>query len=360
MEKLELQGSFVLWSIRDKKWILNYQEITTAYLTSKHPHTNKKLSTATINRILNIIKKFAGEQYIPSLKKIKNYKKFSQTQLQNCKNKLGNGKYATVYECSGCAVKVIEHKFYKGLPKLDGSLEVRMLKLLYQEITNNYISPNIITLYQYTPTTHIDYVVMEKLHETFWTLLQKKQTARGVKGILIQVLFTLLVLQKTLPGFRHNDLKVDNVLLDKTPRSNPITLRYKKHFWVIPNNIPLVKLADFDYSNIPSKITNCKVGTGHAKSFGCVADASEIYDLHLFLNSLYSYRINLPTSIVEWLQKQLPKNTRGNDNVEVKYGRLKNPGKWESKLNNPLDLLTSKFFSEFITVKPRFPVWGIK
>lgn len=358
MEKIKLQGDLIVWSIGPNRWILSRQECTQAYLTGKHPHFNRKLSTASLNKFLNIIKKFAGENHIKLLRSIKNYNKILPQQLQRDDKKLGNGKYATVYENSGYAIKVIDHKFYKDLPKLDGALEVRVLKLLYNQITNNYISPNIITLYQYTPTSNIDYIVMEKLDMTFWKLLQTSTSIKVIKGIILQIVFTLLMLQEQLPGFRHNDLKVDNVLIDMSTH-NKITLRYKNSFWIIPENVPIVKFADFDYSNIPNKIKNCKVGTKHSKTFGCTATTSKVYDLHLFLNSLYSYRINLPRQITEWLQRQLPTTLRGNENTGVKYGRLKNPEQWENKLPTPHAILTSKFLSEFRTMKPALPVWGI-
>ncbi len=363
MEKLQIKGNVVLWTINHQRWLLNYTELTETYITGIHPYTGRKLSTATLNRILFTIQKIAGTLWITRLKRIKNYRRIPLKELQDLKDtakKLGSGRYAIVYLYKGYAVKIINHRFYKNLPRIDGALETRILRILRDKITYSYISPNIITIYQYLPGKKTDYIVLEKLNETFWKYLQDDPTERIVKGIIVQILFTLLVIQNILPGFRHNDLKVDNILLDFTPRKQKLTLRYKNYYWVLPVDIPIVKIADFDYASIPRLCKNPKVGTNHARSFGCSETPSHIYDLHLFLNSLYSYRNSLSLGMIRWLRQQLPVSTRGNDNTAVKFGRLKNTEKWKGIIKQPLTILTNQYFSEYRTVQPTYPQWGVK
>ena len=363
MEKLEIKGNVILWTVGSRKWLINYEELTKAYVTGKHLHTRRELSTATKNKILSIIRSIAGDWWIPALKRIKNYRQIPLTQLQRLKvsgTKLGSGKYATVYNHNGYAVKVINHRFYKHLPRIDGELEAKVLTVLKNRITYPYLSPNIITMYQYTPDSKTDYIVLEKLDKTFWTYLQNDPEERIIKGIILQIMFTLTVVQHVLPGFRHNDIKVDNILLDFTPRKQRVTLRYKQYFWVLPPNIPLVKVADFDYACIPGKCVNPKVGTTHACTFGCTEEPSKIYDVHLFLNSVYSYRNNAGPTMTTWLQQQLPAKTRGNDNTGTKFGRLRNPSDWKGQIHTPLEILLSRFFSEFRTIRPTYPIWGLK
>ena len=148
----------------------------------------------------------------------------------------------------------------------------------------SFYSPCIITMYQYSNVKKNDYIVMEKLDCTFWNYVQSSPKEKKIKGIILQILFTLLVLQNKAHGFRHNYLKIDNILLDFTPRKQDITLRFKKYFWYLPKDIPIAKIADFDYSCIPNKIINTKINTEHSKSFGCTETPIKIYDTHLFLN----------------------------------------------------------------------------
>lgn len=363
MESLAVKNNIVIWKIGSRNWILNYEELTTAYLTSKHPHTKKIISTAIQNRILYILKKIAGEWWGSKLKQLRNYKKISLNRLSQLKTtgkKLGSGKYGTVYSYKNYAIKMINHRFYKNLPRIDGKLESSILSTLQNKITFNYLSPNIMNIYQYQPDKKVDYIVMEKLDKTFWSYLQKEPNTRIVKGIILQVMFTLVILQHTFPGFRHNDLKVDNILLDLSPRTQKLTLRYKKYYWVLPTDVPLVKIADFDYSYIPGVHSNSKVGTKHAKTFGCTEDPSKVYDTHLFLNSLYSYRNSLSKGLVKWLTTKLPETVRGNENKGVKFGRLKNPKSWEGKIVSPLRIIISKYFTDFRTINPSYPMWGLK
>jgi hypothetical protein len=363
-ENLEINGNVILWSLGKKRWVLSYEELTPVYLSGKHPYTGADLSTATLNKILTMIKQIAGAWWVPELKKIKNYRKIPLSKLQTIKSgagkKLGNGKYATVYLYNGYAVKVINHRFYKHLPRIDGAVEAKIQRLLTKKLVYTFACPNIITTYQYIADKRTDYIVMEKLEKTFWTMLQSDPDPKIIKGVLLQVLFTLAVLHHELPKFRHNDLKVDNILLDYTPRKQRLTLRYKKYFWVLPSNVPLVKIADFDYSCLPGVCDNPKVGTEHAMSFGCTKTPSSIYDLHLFLNSFYSYRGVLTPETSKWLLAQLPEPTRGNENKAVRFGRLKEPKDWEGQIRTPLHLLIGHFFSEFRTIKPSYPLWGIR
>ena len=234
MEKLELKSNIIIWTVGKHNWLLNYDELTRAYLSSSHPYTNRKISTATLNKILVIIQQLAGEWWIHALKKIKQYKKISLSKLSLLKNtgkKLGSGKYATVYLYNDYAVKVINHRHYNHIPVINGHIEAQILNVLKNKITYMYYSPNIMTMYQYIPDKKTDYIVMEKLDKTFWNYLQNDPKEYIVKGIVMQVLFTLAIIQTVIPGFRHNDLKVDNILLDFTPRKKRMTLRYNKYFW---------------------------------------------------------------------------------------------------------------------------------
>lgn len=355
---VKIKGRDIL--LNDHK--LNISKAVGAYLTDLHPIYLTKLSKNCITKIRAALYKICGQWFVDTLDAFKKYRKISLTKLQKVEKsavKLGGGKYGTVYKYDNCAIKVLEHKSYTDLPRIDGRLEAKLLSMLRDIIVFSGLSPNIVIMYQYTPDTNKDYIVLERLSKTLWTLLQTTIPEATIKNILLQIIFTLAVLYKKLPGFRHNDLKSDNVLLDETPRKSNMCLFYAKHNFILPRNVPIAKISDFDYANVPDLAGNPKVGTKHSVSFGCTSEINVIYDVHLFLNSVYSHKKRLSPAVVKWLHKQLPVSTRGTETEHVKYGRLKNPNKWCRKIKNPEKLLADKFFDEFRINKKVYPCWGM-
>lgn len=357
------EGYLVLWEDSGRTLLLDLDELTKAFINDINPHTGNNISETLMKRIGLILRYIGGDDWAYQLRYIKNYRNLSGSKLQNIREtqtKLGSGKYATVFMYKNFAVKTISHKFYKNLPRIDGTTEAKVLDHLLKHITYRYYTPNIVTLFQFTTNKRHDYIVMEKCDKTFWNIIQENPSERVLKGIILQVLFTLLVLQTCYPGFRHNDLKTDNVLLNVSERNKDITLMYGKHFWTIPKDIPLVKLSDFDYANIPKVTKNPKVDTPHSRSFGCTSRKCDHYDVHLFLNSIYNHRRKLPESIVLWLEKQLPSQVRGMESKHVKYARLKRPEQWVKKIKSPKNIILTRFMSEFRINKATLPVWGMR
>jgi len=107
--------------------------------------------------------------------------------------------------------------------------------------------------------------------------------------ILFQVIFSLYVLHTTYPGFRHNDLHTNNILVNvrgkASKRKKQIEMKlndyYRYHVKDFVLNIPDVgivcKIWDFDASNV-SGVRNQK-----AENQG-LTDVDSYYDLCFFLN----------------------------------------------------------------------------
>lgn len=104
--------------------------------------------------------------------------------------------------------------------------------------------------------------------------------------IFFQLCFMLSVTQYYYPGFRHNDLKLDNILVD-IYKPNEKYIRYVifgKEF-LLPDIGIRLKMWDMDFAACDS-IINSKVEHSWSDSFGCTPEHNPIYDLHTFLNFL--------------------------------------------------------------------------
>jgi len=323
-------------NINSKKWVLTSLELNQLYL--------KKLSYNIEKIVQKYIKKRFGKSWFTLLKSVKYYKNinFNTTSIKLTR-KLGSGNNATVYSYKNFAVKKIVSKKYDDTI-ITGKSEAQIIDYLNNNIVLTGFTPCIIWLYQYENIKTVDYLVLEKMDISFWDFSKRIFSELELKGIIFQVLFTLSVLQEKIPGFRHNDLKIDNILLNF--KAEPLQFKFKKNYWRLAENTPIVKISDFDYSFVPGKIINPKVLLAQKNDFGCSKEPSIVYDTHLFLNSVYKHYRKY-TNVAKWIKKNF--SELGDNSLELEYGRLKNPEKWENVYPSPLKLLNSSFFKEFKT-----------
>lgn len=109
---------------------------------------------------------------------------------------------------------------------------------------------------------------------------------RTLRCLLFQVLYTLTCLQKLFPGFRHNDLSTNNVLV-KWVRGRQIPT----HKYVLEGTAFFVcsaysvAIADFDFTHVPGHavLSNERVMSG---KYGISGTHDPGYDAHLLLRSL--------------------------------------------------------------------------
>ncbi len=106
-----------------------------------------------------------------------------------------------------------------------------------------------------------------------------------IKTIIFQIIYTIAAAQHALPGFRHNDLSTNNVLVKNT-RENKVT-RYDvdgKTFYTSTKYT--VAITDYDFVHVPSIkiLNNRRVMSRNYK----VTDENNVsYDTHLFIKSVY-------------------------------------------------------------------------
>ena len=134
-------------------------------------------------------------------------------------------------------------------------------------------------------------------------LVTKKYTETTLKGIVFQVVYTLAALQRALPGFRHNDLSTNNILvrtLAKPPALAYTVTTNSPPSGALPPTAPpgvessttyyvsvpvFVALSDYDFVHVPKhpELSNERVLGGRYRVDGRPNDS---YDTHFFLKSV--------------------------------------------------------------------------
>ena len=128
--------------------------------------------------------------------------------------------------------------------------------------------------------------LMETMHADMTKYLTKgRYSEHTLRGVLFQVVYTLAALQRLLPGFRHNDLSTNNVLVKKL--HGPVTMAYTLGGarYVVPGMRILAALSDYDFTHVPRipGLMNERVMNGR---YAVDARPNASYDTHFFLKSV--------------------------------------------------------------------------
>lgn len=237
---------------------------------------------------------------------------FVHMESEPCTEVSGEGSYGVVLrvcsmikrstgECDGCvALKVanqesvdIEKDAWRAIAKVDAA-ELFVPKF-------------------YTSVSHLGLgaIVMEQIEPLrrgvatlaqYVELASSNELMANLPPIILQVVWTLAALQAKIPGFRHNDMKVDNVMLTENRVGREVTLRVKGSgvIWGVPATTPIAKIIDYGLTWAPRRaIPNKYVieaprrsedeSPGELEESGILPVPSAMYDLHSFLGSLVKY-----------------------------------------------------------------------
>ena len=182
------------------------------------------------------------------------------------------------------------------------------------------------------------------------------------KVILFQIIFTLAVIHKKYPGFRHNDLKANNILLQISTKPRIpqyFQYQYENKTYRVPDIGVQVRLWDFDFSCIPDIINNQKVDAKWTNNINVKAEPNRYYDIHYFFSTLIGFFPNLeeviPYEMQIFYSKVLPEQFRIPPYCLKKERRLvKNRMKINGDIYDypneycyPEKLLEDDFFNEF-------------
>lgn len=107
------------------------------------------------------------------------------------------------------------------------------------------------------------------------------------KVFFFQIISVLAVIQSKLPGFRHNDLKANNILVHKIVSNNKLfSYTVNKQKYIVPCVGYQVKLWDFDFACIPDIVENTKVSAKWTNEINVNPVQNRYYDMHYFFNTL--------------------------------------------------------------------------
>lgn len=249
--------------------------------------------------------------------------------------------------------------------KTDDLLKIKHFIKYFKEYKQGLVSKN---LFQ-----EVDKVVVSFMElgdsDLFEYLLQNAQnmSVQEMKGIVFQIFYTLMCIQYHEPGFKHLDLKTDNILVfhtDKTETKGKFN-KYivgEKAFY-LPADMIQIKIFDFDFV-VSDKIENSKIGCDVFPKIGLSRKHNPVQDSHYLLNFMLNFRkeyFKYKKSVVDFLHKLIPEELRGKNGTGkspiVKY-RLSNyyvnkstecnyvPKKGE--MMTPVEaIIESDIFSEF-------------
>lgn len=161
----------------------------------------------------------------------------------------------------------------------------------------------------------------------------KKFTIKHWKVLFFQIISVLAVIHKKYPGFRHNDMKANNILVDKVP----ISKKYNRYMYeingqayIIPNIGFNIKLWDFDFACIPGLVENAKVSAKWTDKINIKPVQNRYYDVHYFFNTLTrkgfmpeffddSY---IPQEIKDFVYRIIPEKYRDPGKYVSERGRI--------------------------------------
>lgn len=170
---------------------------------------------------------------------------------------------------------------------------------------------------------------------------RKRLNDRFMKSAIFQVLNALYKIRSKYPGFRHNDLHLENVLV-KPGKPYPIMV-----------------LNDFGYSTMNDKISNPLVANGlYAENWGIGPKTSPEYDVHLFLNEMRKECIRYKSAATDgfaktlaFLNEVIPAGYRENTNKHTVRMRLRYNTTYPGLLNLK-QILKSSYFGGAAAMTP--------
>jgi hypothetical protein len=174
--------------------------------------------------------------------------------------------------------------------------------------------------------------LLEYLREYFSSL-----TVKEWRVIFFQVISTIAIIQSKYPGFRHNDLKLNNILIQNInvgKKDGTFVYTVNEQTYYVPNTGKRCKIWDFDFACIPGIVENSKVNALWTDGINVKSEAHQYYDIHYFFNTMISPGFIsdffgrdkngiplVPDDVTEFVKRVVPSRLRTGKYVSKK-GRL--------------------------------------
>jgi hypothetical protein len=113
---------------------------------------------------------------------------------------------------------------------------------------------------------------------------QRTVTDANVRKAIFEVVYTLGILQKAYPGFRHNDLSTNNVLISKKRSTMKLGYVFDGVSYYAPTTV-FAAISDYDFTHVPNHagLANERVVGG---KYRVTETPNPTYDTHFFLKSV--------------------------------------------------------------------------
>lgn len=138
------------------------------------------------------------------------------------------------------------------------------------------------------------------------------------RAIFFQIISTLAVIQSKYPSFRHNDLKANNVLMQKIGnRGTHFSYKINNRQFIYPSVGYQIKIWDFDFACIPGIADNFKVSAKWTNRINVKPEQNKYYDVHFFFCTLIGFFPQLMTTnktvhpeVTQFISRIIPKKYR--------------------------------------------------
>lgn len=157
-------------------------------------------------------------------------------------------------------------------------------------------------------------------------------TIKEWRVIFFQILSALSVIQSKYPDFRHNDLKANNILIQKIGsrnKNNKFKYKINDKTYIIPNIGIQIKIWDFDFACIKGVVENTKVDAKWTDKININSEMNRYYDLHYFFNTLtrkgffpeFWKSKSVPKAVKEFVRRIIPEKYTDGENI-AERGRI--------------------------------------
>jgi serine/threonine protein kinase len=152
------------------------------------------------------------------------------------------------------------------------------------------------------------------------------------QAIFFQMLSVLAIIHAKYPGFRHNDMKANNILIhniDIDDSNKKYLYKINQQQYIVPNIGFQIKLWDFDFACIPGIVNNSKVEAEWTNKINIKPEQNKYYDIHYFFSTLtrkgffpeFYTEDEIPTKVKEFVKRVIPPEYEVGKNVSDR-GRI--------------------------------------